>query len=103
MKDMSQRMMESLARQRESRKERSETLWKMSADERVTAMWRNELTRGQLREATTTEHEHDAIPVMHARRRCLYDHLHHLQDLLQNMGMDAQIPIDDAAVEAVEH
>jgi hypothetical protein len=39
---------------------------------------------------------------MHARRRCLYDHLQQLQDLLERTGIDAQIPIDDAAVAAVE-
>jgi hypothetical protein len=56
-----------------------------------------------LREATTVEHESDAIPVMHARRTCLYDHLHQLQDLLQKHGIDAQIPIDDDAIKAIEH
>jgi len=55
-----------------------------------------------LHEALSVEHEHDAIPVTHARRRCLYDHLSRLQDLLQSIGLDAQIPIDDAAVTAVE-
>lgn len=54
-------------------------------------------------EATTTEHEHSAIPVMHARRRCLYDHLHQLQDLLQEDGAEASIPFDDEAIEAIEH
>jgi hypothetical protein len=50
MSDMSQELMQSLARQRASRKERSEALWKMSADERVAAMRRGELTWGQLYE-----------------------------------------------------
>lgn len=54
-------------------------------------------------EALSAEHEHDEIPVMHAKRRCLYDHLGHLQDFLQSIGMDAKIPVDDAAVAAVEH
>lgn len=54
-------------------------------------------------EATVVEHEHDAIPVMHARRRCLYDHLHRLQDLLQEDGAQVSIPVDDTAVEAIEH
>jgi hypothetical protein len=53
-------------------------------------------------ESLSVEHEHDEIPVMHARRRCLYDHLGHLQDFLQSIGLDAQIPIDDVAVAAVE-
>jgi hypothetical protein len=56
-----------------------------------------------LHEAMTVEHEHDAIPVMHARRRCLYDHLHQLQDLLQRDGAEASIPIEDAAIHAIEH
>ena len=55
-----------------------------------------------LHEATTTEHENDAIPVMHARRNCLYDHLQRLQDLLADLGIDASIPLDDVAVTAVE-
>lgn len=53
-------------------------------------------------EATTVEHANDAMPVMHARRRCLYDHLHQLQDLLQGDGAQAYIPVDDAAIEAIE-
>jgi hypothetical protein len=53
-------------------------------------------------EARTVEHEHDALPVMHARRRCLYDHLHRLQDLLQEAATEASIPVDDAAIEAME-
>jgi hypothetical protein len=50
MSDMSQELMRSLARQRASRRERSESLWKMSPDERVAAMHRGELTWGQLYE-----------------------------------------------------
>jgi hypothetical protein len=57
----------------------------------------------ELHEATTVEHDHDQLPVMHSRRSCLYDHLHQLQDLLQNCGMDAQLPIDDVAIAAIEH
>ncbi len=53
-------------------------------------------------EATTVEHEHDAIPVIHARRRCLYDHLHQVQTLLDATGMEAHIPINDEAIEAIE-
>lgn len=55
-----------------------------------------------LREATTVEHDHDQLPVTHARRTCLYDHLHQLQDLLQENGMQAHIPIDEQAVKAIE-
>ena len=55
-----------------------------------------------LREATTTEHDHDQLPVTHSRRTCLYDHLHQLQSLLQDHGIDAQLPIEDAAIEAIE-
>jgi hypothetical protein len=52
-----------------------------------------------LHESLTVEHEHDAIPVMHARRNCLYDHL---QDLLGREGAEANIPVDDDAITAVE-
>lgn len=53
-------------------------------------------------ETATVEHEHEAIPVMYAKRRCLYDHLHRLQDLLQAHGAQAHIPIDEQAIEAIE-
>jgi hypothetical protein len=53
----------------------------------------------ELREATTVEHDHDQLPVMHSRRTCLYDHLHQLQDLLQSNGIDIQVPIGDDAIE----
>jgi hypothetical protein len=56
----------------------------------------------ELREATTVEHDHDQLPVMHSRRTCLYDHLNQLQDLLQSHGIDAQVLIDDNAIEAIE-
>lgn len=48
------------------------------------------------------EHEHDELPVTHARRRCLFDHLHRLQDLLGELGLQAVIPIEDAAIQAIE-
>lgn len=58
MSDMSQQLMRSLARQRASRRERSDVLWKMSAEERVAAMHRGELTWGQLYEwASRAGHE----------------------------------------------
>jgi hypothetical protein len=53
-------------------------------------------------ETISAEHDHDQLPLMYARRHCLYDHLHRLQDLLKNIGIDAQIPLDDAAIAAVE-
>ena len=53
-------------------------------------------------EAIPAEHEHDELPVMYERRRCLFDHLHRLQDLLLRVDIDAQIPIDDEAIAAVE-
>ncbi len=56
-----------------------------------------------LREATTVEHDHDQLPVTHARRTCLYDHLHQLQNLLQAHGIYAQLSIDDDAIAALEH
>lgn len=55
-----------------------------------------------LQETLAAEHEHDAIPVTHARRRCLYDHLQHLQDLLEQTGAEATIPIDEQAIAAIE-
>jgi hypothetical protein len=60
------------------------------------------LAKGAVRETTAIEHEHDSIPVVYARRRCLYDHLQHLQDLLADADIDASIPIDERAVTAVE-
>lgn len=56
-----------------------------------------------VQECLTVDHEHDAIPVMHARRTCLYDHLHQLQGLLQRDGAEANIPVDDEAIQAIEH
>jgi hypothetical protein len=55
-----------------------------------------------LQETLAAEHEHDAIPVTHARRRCLYDHLQQLQDLLEQTGAEAIIPIDEQAIAAIE-
>jgi hypothetical protein len=55
-----------------------------------------------LKDTIAAEHEHESIPVTHARRRCLYDHLQHLQDLLGRLGLDANIPLDDAALTAIE-
>jgi hypothetical protein len=46
--------------------------------------------------------EHDDIPVIHVRRRCLYDHLQRLQDFLTELGHVAQIDGLERAVEAVE-
>lgn len=55
-----------------------------------------------LRETLTTEHEHESIPVVHARRRCLYDHLQRLQDLLSDLDIDAHIPVGEDAIATVE-
>ncbi len=60
------------------------------------------LARGGIRETVTAEHEHDSIPVMYARRRALYDHLQNLQDLLDEAGIEATIPVDEKAIVAVE-
>jgi hypothetical protein len=58
MSDMREDMLERLAAQRASRKERSQALWKMSREERVAAMHRGELTWGQLYEwASKAGHE----------------------------------------------
>jgi hypothetical protein len=59
------------------------------------------LARG-LQQTIAVEHEHDSIPVTHARRRCLYDHLQHLQDLIEQTGAEATIPIDEQAIAAIE-
>ncbi len=53
-------------------------------------------------EARTVEHEHEAIPVTHARRRCLFDHLQQLQEQLEQAGVEAQITIHDEAIAAIE-
>ena len=50
MSDMREDMLQSLAKQRVTKAERSQALWKMSADERVSAMRRGELSWGQLYE-----------------------------------------------------
>jgi hypothetical protein len=60
------------------------------------------LLRPDLQEATTVEHDHEAIPVTHARRRCLFDHLQQLQALLEETGADAQIKTEDEAITVVE-
>jgi len=48
MTGMTEQMMDRLAAQRASRAERSQALWKMSPERRRAAMWRGELTWGQL-------------------------------------------------------
>jgi hypothetical protein len=48
------------------------------------------------------EHDQTSIPVMVARRRCLYDHLQRLQDHLAELGHTALIPLADDALLAVE-
>jgi hypothetical protein len=68
MSDMREDMLQSLAKQRATKQERSQALWKMSADERVAAMRRGELTWGQLCEwAIKARHETAAGK----RSRCL--------------------------------
>lgn len=54
-------------------------------------------------DALAQEHEHDLLPVTHQRRRCLYDHLHRLQELLEELGMQVSIPVEEDAISAVEH
>jgi len=48
------------------------------------------------------EHDERRIPVMVARRRCLYDHLLRLQDFLEELKHTVQIPLADDALLAVE-
>ncbi len=61
MSDMREDMLKRLGKQRASKLERSKALWKMSADERVTAMRRGELTwanyvSGPAEHATRSHH-----------------------------------------------
>ena len=53
-------------------------------------------------DSDAAEHSEDAISVMVARRRCLYDHLQRLQDFLEQLGCTAQIPLADDALTAIE-
>jgi hypothetical protein len=57
---------------------------------------------GRLGETEARSVPHEAIPVIHVRRRCLYDHLQRLQDYLDELGHTAQIHGLDDAVAAVE-
>ena len=70
--------------------------------ERTSTLASHLLLAHGLTDTIAAEHEHDAIPVTHARRRCVYDHLGHLQDLLRDLDVDANIPLDDKALAAVE-
>jgi len=53
-------------------------------------------------DSEAVEHSEDSIPVIVARRRCLYDHLQRLQSFLETLGHTAQIPLPDDALIAVE-
>lgn len=54
-------------------------------------------------ESEAVEREEDSVPVTVARRRCLYDHLQHLQESLVRLGhANPQIPLDEDALTAVE-
>jgi hypothetical protein len=53
-------------------------------------------------DSEAAEHSADSIPVIIARRRCLYDHLQRLQDFLETLGHTAAIPLPDDALVAVE-
>jgi hypothetical protein len=53
-------------------------------------------------DSETVEHDEFSIPVMVARRRCIYDHLQRLQDFLGELGHTAQIPLADDALLAIE-
>lgn len=49
-----------------------------------------------------SEHDCSDLSVTHARRHCLLDHLQQLQDLLDDLGLEATIAVDDAAIDAIE-
>jgi hypothetical protein len=54
-------------------------------------------------ESEAVEREEDSVPVMVARRRCLYDHLQQLQEALERLGhLHPRIPLDDDALSAIE-
>ena len=54
-------------------------------------------------ESEAVEREEDSIPVVVARRRCLYDHLQQLQESLIRLGhLDPEIPLDEDALSAIE-
>lgn len=53
-------------------------------------------------QAIAQEHEHDQLPLTHERRHCLYDHLHQLQQTLEDLGMQTSIPVDEDAIDAIE-
>ena len=54
-------------------------------------------------ESEAVERDEESVPVMFARRRCLYDHLQQLQESLQRLGhLDPQIPLDEDALSAIE-
>ena len=50
---------------------------------------------------TMTRREAD-LPVVFARRRCLFDHLQRLQDELTGLGHQAGIEVDDTSVSELE-
>ncbi len=54
-------------------------------------------------ESEAVERDQDSVPLTVARRRCLYDHLQHLQEALVRVGhVNPQIPLDEDALIAVE-
>lgn len=53
-------------------------------------------------DSEAVEHDEASMPVMVARRRCIYDHLQRLQDFLAELGHTVQIPLADDALLAVE-
>ena len=55
------------------------------------------------RELRTEPRRNSEVPVIWARRRCLYDHLQCLADWLRELGHeDVRIELDDEALSAVE-
>lgn len=55
-----------------------------------------------LSDSETVGHDEIQLPVMVARRRCLYDHLQRLQDFAEHLGHTLQIPLADDGLLAVE-
>jgi hypothetical protein len=52
-------------------------------------------------DAWTETHDAELLPVRHARSRCLYDHLHALQDWLRRLGYDVGLIASDDAIAAL--
>lgn len=53
-------------------------------------------------DSETVEHRRHVLPVLYQRRRCLFDHAHRLQELLEDLGHTAAIDVSAEAIASVE-